>query len=236
MQPKQYFNAIKTEMIENYCVEDNAKLDEYITKKIKQKLHNLYKRKKLFKRKANLNKWNYFVTFTFDDKKHTAESFRRKLRKCLSNLHTRRNWRYMGVFELGEDNKRLHFHALMYIPDGEMVGNITKLEEYSTRLHSMKTRYANDFFDDTFGRSDFVPIKQTEMTINYILKYLGKTDERIVYSRGIADYIVKELEDYEIATEFIDYVYKYVLFDDTIDWENDVMHFKFKLSCMFDCM
>ena len=63
-----------------------------------------------------MNRWNYFVTFTYDPKKHTAESFNKKLRKCLSNLHTRRGWKYMGVFEEGFENGTLHFQALLYVP------------------------------------------------------------------------------------------------------------------------
>lgn len=60
---------------------DMDKLDEYITDKIKRKLNNLLHRKKRFRRKANLNRWNYFVTFTYDDTKHTAESLKRN---CVS--------------------------------------------------------------------------------------------------------------------------------------------------------
>ena len=32
-----------------------------------------------FVRKAYLNRFNYFATFTYDDRKHTEESFRKKL-------------------------------------------------------------------------------------------------------------------------------------------------------------
>ena len=39
-------------------------LDEYIADRIKRKLNNLHHRKKRFRRKANLNNWNYFQTCT----------------------------------------------------------------------------------------------------------------------------------------------------------------------------
>ena len=77
-------------------------LRKYILEKIDKKQRNMWKRIKRFKRKVSMNQWNYFVTFTCDPKKHTEESFRKKLRKCLSNLHTRRGWKYMGVFESAE--------------------------------------------------------------------------------------------------------------------------------------
>lgn len=220
---------IKNEIVNTYSFADEIKdLDKYIEEKSKSKINNFYKRVKRFKRKANLNKWNYFCTFTFDDKKHTVESFKKSLRKCLSNLHTRRGWRYMGVFELGEKNERLHFHCIMFIPDGQMVGNIAELNEYSTRLKTTKLRHANDFFDERFGRSDFAPIESTEMTIVYILKYLQKDNEKIVYSRGIASEICKVIENKDIACEFVDFVYKFVLFDDVISWEKDIMHYTYK--------
>ena len=111
----------------------SSTLRKYILEKIDKKQRNLWKRIKRFKRKVNMNRWNYFVTFTCDPKKHTEESFRKKLRKCLSNLHTRRGWKYMGVFEYGEVNGAIHFHALIYVPEGEMVGDIVAVSEYSKK-------------------------------------------------------------------------------------------------------
>ncbi len=138
-------------------------LDEYISDKIKRKLNNLLHRKKRFRRKANLNNWNYFVTFTYDDTKHTAETFKKKLRKCLSNLHTRRGWRYMGVFEQAPDTGRLHFHGLIYVPVGEMLGVVTEMQDYSTAQGKMQTRNENSFFAENFGRNDFCEVSKSEI-------------------------------------------------------------------------
>ena len=55
--------------------------------------------------------------------------------------------------------------------------------------------------------------------------YVGtrlKTGEKIVYSRGIPAEICVELPASDIAGTFIDFVTKYVLFDDVIDWERDI--------------
>ena len=130
-------------------------LQKYIVEKIDKKQRNLWKRIKRFKRKANMYRWNYFVTFTYDPQKHTPESFRKKLRKCLSNLHTRRGWKYMGVFEEGFENGTLHFHALLYVPENEMIGRLIEKREYSTKRRKRHTRYGNTFFDESFGKSDF---------------------------------------------------------------------------------
>ena len=217
---------------------DYSDLDKYIADKIERKLHNLYARKKRFRRKANLNRWNYFVTFTYDDGKHDADSFRAKLRKCLSNLHTRRGWRYMGVFERAPESGRLHFHGLLYIPDGEHIGTITEKTDYSTAQGKMQTTHENDFFQKTFGRNDFEELNEMELkhgqTLNYLLKYIGKTGERIVYSRGIPTEIYRKLNDGEIVTEMNDFGTKYILFDDVISWERDIMHFKRKQMSIID--
>ena len=200
---------------------DYPDLDKYIADKIERKQHNLYARKKRFRRKANLNRWNYFVTFTYDDSKQDEDTFRAKLRKCLSNLHTRRGWRYMGVFERAPETGRLHFHGLLYIPQGKM-----------------QTTHENDFFQKTFGRNDFEELNEMELkhgqTLNYLLKYIGKTGERIVYSRGIPTEIYRKLNDDEIVTEMNDFGTKYILFDDVISWERDIMHFKCKQLSMID--
>ncbi len=217
---------------------DYENLDKYIADKIERKQHNLYVRKKRFRRKANLNCWNYFVTFTYADDKQDEYTFRAKLRKCLSNLHTRRGWRYMGVFERAPETGRLHFHGLLYIPDGEMIGNITEKTDYSTAQGKMQTTHENDFFQKAFGRNDFEELNEMELkhgqTLNYLLKYIGKTGERIVYSRGIPTEIYRKLNDDDIVTEMDDFGTKYILFDDVISWERDIMHFKYKQVSMID--
>lgn len=213
-------------------------LDKYIADRIERKLHNLYARKKRFRRKANLNRWNYFVTFTYADDKHDEDTFRRKLRKCLSNLHTRRGWRYMGVFECAPETGRLHFHGLLYIPDGELIGTITEKTDYSTAQGKMQTTHENDFFQKAFGRNDFEELNEMELkhgqTLNYLLKYIGKTGERIVYSRGIPTEIYRKVDDNEIVTEMQDFGTKYILYDNVISWERDIMQFKYKQMSIID--
>lgn len=223
------FEYIKNGILKLY--DETPELDEYITDRIKRKLNNLLHRKKRFRRKANLNNWNYFVTFTYDDTKHTAESFKKKLRKCLSNLHTRRGWKYMGVFEQAPDTGRLHFHGLIYVPAGQMLGTITEIQDYSTAQGKMQTRNENKFFADNFGRNDFCEVSKSEMKngkrTEYILKYIGKTNERICYSRGIPTEICKVIDGEDIITEMQDFGTKYILFDDIIDWERDIMRYRY---------
>ncbi len=236
VKPQKMFLTMRSAMLEKYPTLKDA--DDFIKENIKRKRHNLFTRLKRFKRKANLNLWNKFVTITYDDKKMDADTFRRKLRKCLSNLHSRRKWRYMGVFELGEDNGRLHFHALMYIPEHEMIGEIVEQKDYSTKDHKMQITHSNTFFAETFGRNDFEDLSQNEIrygnTLDYLTKYLHKTNEKIVYSRGIPSEIYKEIDDKDIAVEMLDFGLKFVFFDDVIDTEKDIMRFKYQQPTLFD--
>lgn len=209
------------------CFPDFPDMEKYVNENVDRLNRNAWQREKRFRRKAYLNRWNYFVTFTYNGKKHTEETFRKKLRKCLSNLHTRRGWNFMGVWERGEKTDRLHFHCILYVPAGEMVGKITQKKEYSKRLGKVKETFSNDFFERKFGRNDFEELNIMEMkngnAVAYILKYLRKTGERIVYSRGIPTEISKVLPDHVFAAEIQDdYVTKYVIFDNVIKWERDI--------------
>ena len=235
-----YFKAVREGLIGNDMADNiqagleklypaTSTLRKYILEKIDKKQRNLWKRIKRFKRKAKMNKWNYFVTFTYDPKKHTAESFRKKLRKCLSNLHTRRGWKYMGVFEYGEKKGTIHFHALLYVPKNEMIGKLVEKNEYSTKRKERRTRYGNTFFDENFGMSDFQELNPILLkrggTLRYLVKYLTKTGEKAVYSRGLPSEIYKELSDNDVVGTYLDFVTKYVLWDDVIDWERDICNY-----------
>ena len=78
-------------------------------------------------RKVNLQTFNYFCTFTYDGKKHTEESFRKKLSDTFKKMCYRRKWKYVGVWERSPDKKRLHFHGLFYIPPDAMVGELVEV-------------------------------------------------------------------------------------------------------------
>ena len=227
---KHMSDYIHDGLLSLFTEEEVAEVD--IPERAKRKMNNLHHRKKRFRRKAYLNRWNYFVTFTFNDKLHDEDTFRRKLRRCLSNLHTRRGWRYMGVFERAPETGRLHFHGLLYVPAGEMLGKLEEKTDYSTAQGKMQTRNENSFFERWYGRNDFEEITPSQLeygdSVDYILKYIGKTNERIVYSRGIPTEICMVLSPKDIITEMTnDFVLKYVIFDDVVNWERDIARYRF---------
>ncbi len=239
----KFVNYITPLMLEMFA--DSCGLREWITKKVERGIHNYFIRERRFKRKAYLNRWNYFVTFTYDENKplrgggkQTEEVFRKRLRKQLSNLHTRRGWKYMGVFERAPDTGRLHFHGLIYVPNGEMVGEITEIQDYSTAKHAMQTRHENSYFEKRFGVNDFQELSNIQVmrgnAVGYILKYIGKTGDRVVYSRSIPTEIYKKLDSHDIACEIESFVTKFLLFDDVVDWEEDVLHYRYTQQMRFD--
>ena len=229
-------NYLADKLIEHFGEVQNV--FDYVRKRIKSTWHNLHARKKRFKRKAVMNKWNYVVHFTYDGDKVNEVEFEKKLRKCLSNLHTRHRWRYMGAFERAPDTGRLHFHGIFYIPEGQMVGRIYLKRDYSTAKHEMQEINCNTFFEQRFGRNDFEEVDEMAIrqgdVLDYILKYIGKSNEKIFYSRGIKENIYIELDVTDLACEMQGYFRRYVVFDDVITWETHVMNAPHTQISLFD--
>ena len=96
-------------------------------------------------RRAAMHGLNLFCTFTYDSKKMDEETFRRKLLNTLRHFANRKGWKYMGTWERGEKNDRLHFHALLRIPDGMMSGEIVKKREYDVHKKRMVEYTTNTF-------------------------------------------------------------------------------------------
>ena len=164
-------------------------------------------------RKIDLGEWDYFCTFTYDDKKHTEESFRAKLSDTFKKLRQRYGWEYLGVYERSPENNRLHFHGLFYTP--KMKGELVKRRDYSTKNHRMQTTLQNTYFTERFGRNDFEPINTVDLsnTGTYLLKYIEKSGERIVCSKGVKTYFVSDIMDDDVVCTIGNEDRKLLLFD-----------------------
>ncbi len=109
--------------------EDSDSCFRFVMNNFERKQRNLICRRIRMTRKANLANFNYFCTFTYDDNKHTEQSFKEGLKTCLRNLCYRKNWRYMGVWERAPQTNRLHFHGLFYIPQNSLSGGISVVRD-----------------------------------------------------------------------------------------------------------
>lgn len=221
---KDIFSFVRDQLVSDWRFLPD--FDVRIEQEVDRELMNLYKRKKRFMRKAYLNEWNFFCTFTFDSRKMSEEEFKVRFRRCLSHFHSRRGWKYMGVWERGEKGNRLHFHALMYIPEGEMVGVLFEEEYYDKKSHSRKVAHRNTFFDMRFGKSDFKVLSKEEMkhggVLGYLLKYLQKTGEKIVYSRGILTEMLLPLTEDDLIVKFVNYVEFAVVDPEALWFQEDI--------------
>ena len=203
--------------------EDSESCFRFVMNNIERKQRNLICRRIRMARKANLANFNYFCTFTYDDNEHTEQSFKKGLKTCLRNLCYRKNWRYMGVWERAPQTNRLHFHGLFYIPESSLSGGIIEVRDYDIRSHRMRTTFQSEYFNKRFGRSDFEIIDENERLLGnalaYLMKYIEKTGEKIVYSKGLPQYFISDIMDDDIVCTIGQEDKKLLLFDDFKCWD-----------------
>lgn len=111
------------------------------------------------------NKFNYFVTISFDSKKVDVNDIvylRKRICKYFNNFRTRydNNFRYIIVPEYGEKNGRIHFHGMVYQENKKFLkhlayadyreGNLfnglgackwRKINHYDSRLQNYISKY-----------------------------------------------------------------------------------------------
>ena len=156
----------------------------------------------------------------FDDsKKMNEEEFEKKLLNTLSHFASRKGWKYMGTWERGKDTDRLHFHAIMHIPEGTMSGELVRKREYDVKKKRMVERIENTFFEKKYGRNTFEFVDGTALTVNtaieYIVKYLEKDGGRIICSKGLHTFLETDIDNKDIVCRLrAGEDKKYILFDD----------------------
>jgi len=174
-------------------------LDVYIYKRTKRLVNNLKKRLEHARNKGALNYFNFFTTFTYDDNKHKdPATFVKQIRTALKNFAYRHGWAYMGIKELGTENNREHFHFLLYIPKDELNGELIETKRYCSHAKFKKTQLEHSYFLEHFGINSFERIgyKENDMgPVDYIQKYMSKSEERWIYSHHMPDAVTVELED-----------------------------------------
>ncbi len=213
-------NKIIYEMLPYF--KDKESCEVFVFNNFERKQRNLICRRVRMCRKANLANFNYFCTFTYDNNLHTENTFKNKLRTCLRNLCFRKKWKYMGVWERAPETKRLHFHGLFNIPDNNMPGELIECEDYNFSAHKRIKTYQNTYFNSKFGRSDFKEINTKSDLMNevrYICKYIEKTGEKIVYSKGLPQYFISDIMDEDVVCTIGQEDKKLLLFDDFKCWD-----------------
>ena len=199
---------------------------EYVQNNLMRKRRNLITRRIRLTRKANLQEFNYFVTFTYDDNKHTEITFKKKLTNCLSLFCSRREWKYIGVWERSPEKQRLHFHGVFDIPEGTMPGVLFETNDYNFKSHRRQKTVQNSYFVDKFGRCDFEEIEgkgKLGEALRYIIKYIEKSGEKIVYSRGLPQYFISDIMTKDVVTTVGLEDIKLLLYDNFKCWDEGVL-------------
>lgn len=125
------------------------------------------------------------------------------------------------LWERSPKKKRLHFHGIFYIPEGTMPNMRIDVIDYNFKAHRRQVSHQITYFNDRFGRSDFRPIEDRQMlggVIAYIVKYLEKTGEKIVYSKALPQYFISDVMDEDVACTMGEEQEKLVLHDDFGCW------------------
>ena len=183
-------------------IPDRKQRKAYVERHNERKQTNAIRRRVRLSKKVNLQRdWNFFCTFTFSDKRHTEETFKKSLRNTLKHLVNRKGWKHIGVWERGEKTGRLHFHGIFYIPPGGMVGELTETHDYSTKDHCMQTAHQNTYFLERYGRNDFQALgspMEIQHSLGYLMKYIEKSGERLIYGGKLPTYFVSDIMDEDI--------------------------------------
>lgn len=222
-RPKERKQIVLNGMLPYFKNPETAKA--YVDKGFERKRHNVISRRVRLSRKIYLHKhWNYFVTFTYSSELHDEDSFKKQLKYTLWNFTKRKDWQYAGVWERAPVTGRLHFHGLFDIPDGTMPGELITVNDWDSKNNRRQTTVQNTYFNERFGRSDFELITSRETLGNsmaYILKYIEKTGERIVCSKGLSAYFISDINESDILAQISDEDKppKFLLFDDFGCWD-----------------
>lgn len=198
---------------------------EYVERNLERKRRNLIVRRIRLTRKANLQNFNFFVTFTYDSAIHTEKSFKKKLKSTLGHFSSRKKWKYIGVWERSPEKQRLHFHGIFSIPENTMPGKMEELNSYSFSAHKRQITHQNSYFAREFGRNDFKAIEGDGDIYNamaYIMKYIEKSGEKIVYSRGLPQFFISDIMTKDVICKMGLEESKLLLFDNFTCWDEGV--------------
>ena len=202
---KEIFDAVQEEFINEY--KDLITADDFKAL-MKKEINRRHQKLKRYRRKVEWFTPNWFVTFTYDSSKCDEATFENKLLHAISNFACRRGWKAIGAAERGKETDRLHYHFMMYIPEGEMVGELFGDYHWDEKRKKREYFTNNTYFHERFGDADFKSVtledKINGNISNYLVKYITKNDGHIYYSRGLDT--EKEIEVDLDSDVFLTYV------------------------------
>ena len=121
------------------------------------------------------------------------------------------------MWERSPEKKRLHFHGMLYVPKDMMPGGFIIQDSYSFSNKRRQKTKENTYFRERFGRNDFEDLNTERAlggAVTYILKYIEKSGEKIVYSRDLPQFIIGDIMENDIASPIGIEDQKMLLYDD----------------------
>lgn len=211
----------------NEIIPDKNQCKKFLQLHFNRKFKNFVYRKLRMVRKINLIRFDYFCTLTYDGSMLSEEEFRKKLSYFLNHKSSRDNWKYIGVWERSPEKNRLHFHCLLKASPQSIPGKFTKKRIWSSKVKRMRSVLENDYLKERFGVNDFSPIdyedgEEYADCVSYLLKYIEKSGERIVYSRGLYQFYITNIDaDADVVSVRRTPGIRLVLYDDFKAYECD---------------
>ena len=134
------------------------------TKDILSKLARIDKKRLIAEKRAFIDGFEYLFTFTYDGAKYTEKTFRRSIIKHLRMLERTEDWKYVGVWQCGKNNKRLYLRAMVKTGNGEIIGGLEKVRDFQMRGKWMKPTLQSTYFNERFGRTSVEILDKEKMT------------------------------------------------------------------------
>ena len=98
-----------------------------------------------------------------------------------------------------------------------MPGMFIEVNDYNFNTRKRQITNQSIYFNERFGRSDFEVI-DTQVRMNdataYLMKYIEKSGEKIVYSRGMPQFFITDVLEEDVITRIGMEDQKLLLYDD----------------------
>ena len=95
------------------------------------------------------------------------------------------------------------------------------VEDYNFNTRKRQITHQNTYFNDRFGRSDFEELDKDNVgsAVAYIVKYIEKSGEKLVYSKGLPQFFLSDIMDEDIVCPCGLEDKKLLLYDDFGCWD-----------------
>ena len=103
-----------------------------------------------------------------------------------------------------------------------MPGMFIQVEDYNFNTRKRQITNQSIYFNERFGRSDFEEIDNREGksdALMYLTKYIEKSGEKIVYSKGTPQFFITDILDDDVICPIGMEDKKLLLFDDFTCWD-----------------